>query len=218
MAKYQNLHLADFSLFQQYRTLFRTNILGAQQLLSNSQLENKVIQASEINDMTSDISTIENYYYTNIPTRLNTLLSTFNSNVSHLIYRGTYSSSATYYFNNIVSYNSQLYYCKISSGSSISNKVPTNTSYWVYLGLQGDQGYPTLGINLKGKWNSTTTYAQKDVVAYSDRLYVARQASTNQIPVSTSSYWGLLADYDISKINFSNTNLVEGDIYWQELS
>lgn len=218
MAKYQNLHLADYSIYTQYRTLFRTNILGAQQLLSNSQLDNKKIQASEINDMTSDISTIENYYYNNIPAQLNSLLSAYNTDISHLIYKGTYSSSTTYYFNNIVLYNNNLYYCKISSGSSIKNKVPTSTSYWVRLGLQGEQGYPGLGITLKGKWNSTTTYAQKDVVAYSDRLYVAKLASANQIPVSTSSYWDLLADYDISKINFSNTNLIEGDIYWQEIS
>lgn len=217
MAKYQNLHLADYSIYTQYRTLFRTNILGAHQLLSNSQLTNKTFKADDINDITSDISTIENYYYNNVPAYLNTLLNTFNSNVSNFAYKGDYSSSATYYPNNIVSYNGNLYYCKISSGT-ISNKVPTNTSYWLYLGLRGEQGYPTLGVNLKGNWNGTTTYAQKDVVSYDDRLYVALQASTNQIPVSTSSYWNLLADYDISKINFSDTNLVNGDIYWEELS
>lgn len=218
MAKYQNLHLADRSLFLQYRTLFKTNILGAQQLLSNSQFTNKKIQANEINDMTGDISTIESYYYNNVPTYLNTLLSAYKSDISHLIYKGTYSSSSTYYFNNIVAYNNNLYYCKIASGTSITNKTPTNTTYWLKLGLQGDQGYPTLGITLKGQWNSSESYVAKDVVAYSDRLYVATQASTNEIPVSTSDYWGLLADYDISKINFSNANLIDGDIYWQELN
>lgn len=217
--KYQNLHLADLSLFQQYRTLFKTNILSAHQLLSNSALETKQIKAADINELTSDISTIENYYNTNIPIYLTTLLTTFKNNVNNLIYRGVYDSSTTYYLNNIVSYQNNLYYCKTASPSgTISGRVPTNTYYWLYLGLQGVQGYPTLGVSLRGVWNSTTTYNEKDVVAYSNRLYVAASSSTNQIPVSSSEYWDLLANYDISKINFSNTNLVEGDLYWQELS
>lgn len=215
--KYQNLHLADLSVYKQYRTLFRTNILGAQQLLSNSQLTNKVFNASNINDMTSDLLDIENYYYDNIPSYLGSLLSTFNGNINNLKYKGVYSSSTAYYPNNIVAYNNDLYYCKITSGT-ITNKAPTNTTYWVHLGLRGDQGYPTLGVTLKGKWSSSASYVEKDVVAYSDRLYVATQSSTNQIPISTGSYWKLLADYDISKINFSDTNLIDGDIYWQELS
>ena len=217
MAKYQNLHLADYSLYTQYRTLFRTNILGAQQILENSQLDNKVLRASGINDITDDIATLEGYYYTNVPNQLNILLTAYNQDINRLKYRGTYSSSATYYLNNIVEYSNELYYCKSTEGA-ISNIAPTNTTYWLYLGLQGQQGYPTLGISLKGQWDSTTTYAAKDVVVYDNRLYVGRQASTNEIPVSTSSYWGLLADYDISKINFSTTNLVKGDIYWEELN
>lgn len=215
--KYQNLHLADFELFKQYRTLFKTNVLSAQQLLEDSQLDNKKVTADDINDMTDDISAIESYYYDNIPDYLNTLLSNYNTNISHLVYCGAYNSSTTYYPNNIVKYNDSLYYCKITSGS-VSGKVPTNTSYWLYLGLQGEQGFPTLGLTLKGRWNGTTSYVEKDVVTFSDRIYVAIQSSTNQIPSSTGDYWELLADFDISKINLSDTNLVEGDIYWQELS
>jgi hypothetical protein len=205
--------LADFSLYKQYRTLFKTNILGAQQLLSNSNLNNKFISASDINDATSRLETLEEYYYSNIPGYLTTLLANFNNDIKNLVYKGTYDSSTAYYTNNVVNYNNDLYYCK----SPATNKVPTNTTYWLKLGLRGEQGYPTLGINLKGKWKSSASYVEKDVVAYSDRLYVATQSSTNQIPVSTSSYWKLLADYDISKINFSDTNLINGDIYWEEL-
>ena len=215
--KYQNLHLADMTLFGQYRTLFKTNILSAQQLLEDSQLENKFVEADDINDMTGDISTIENYYYNNVPVYLGTLLSTFNGNVDNLKFIGEYSPTTDYYPNNIVEYNGSLYYCKILTGK-ISAKTPTNTGFWVYLGLRGKQGHPTLGLTLKGVWDSATTYSEKDVVTYSDRIYVATQSSSGEIPISTSSYWSLLADFDIAKINFSDTNLVKGDIYWQELS
>ena len=92
--------------------------------------------------------------------------------------------------------------------------------YWLYLGLRGAKGYPTLGVQLKGAWNSATSYAGKDVVFINNRLYVAVQPSSNQSPPDNTYYWVLLADYDLAKINVNvnPSNLVEGDIYWQTLS
>lgn len=286
MSRFQNLHLADFSLYSQYRTLFKTNVSSAQAILSNSQLDNKVFGASEINDITDDISDLENYYYDNIPDRLSDLLSDLNGEIGELKYCGNYSSSTAYKTNNIVNDNNSLYFClidnqgsafepgyiamkttvyynqsdlyfyygktyysfntgKLDSGSTISfNKSSkellingsstsytssasthsgtqiTLQDYWLTLGLRGAKGYPTLGVQLKGAWNSATSYVAKDVVFINNRLYVAVQSSSNQSPPDNTDYWVLLADYDLAKINVNvnPSNLVEGDIYWQTLS
>ena len=96
MSRFQNLHLADSSLYSQYRTLFKTSISDAQAILSNSQLDNKVFGATQINDITGDIYTLENYYYNNIPERLSSLLSGLDSDIGDLKYIGLYSNSTAY--------------------------------------------------------------------------------------------------------------------------
>lgn len=227
MANYQNLHLADKTLFDQFRTLFKTNVSSAQEILDNSQLALKSFRANDHNDLASDIITLENNYYTNVPTRLNSLLTNFNNDVSKIQYRGIYSSSTSYYQYNVVSYavsgNTNLYMCKLPSGTSvISNIVPTNTTYWLYLGLQGDQGAPTIG-NLKyiGNWSSSGSYSVDDVVTYGNDnnvLYALKQSSPGTTPPPSNAKWVEIVVLDRRKINFSDSNLTEGDIYWQELT
>lgn len=189
MANYQNLHLADKTLFNQYRTLFKTNVSSAQEILDNSQLALKSFRADDHNDLASDISTLENNYYTNVPIRLNSLLTNFNNDVSKIKDRGTYSSSTSYYQYNVVSYvvsgNTNLYMCKLPSGTSvISNIVPTNTTYWLKLGLQGDQGSSTIG-NLKyvGNWSSSGSYSVDDVVTYGAEDVYLESTGTQYIDV-----------------------------------
>lgn len=223
MYKYQNLHLADKSLFEQYRGYFKANnITAALAILSESQLTTKLLLASQLNSAvindTYSIAALENYYNSEVPQTLASMLETFNDAIGELKYLGTYSSSATYTENNVVAYNNELYYCKVARGQTITNVAPTDTTKWVGLNLRGIKGVPGLGVTLRGIWDSTTQYQTKDVVAYRNYLYVATQASYKEIPVSTSAYWTLLADYDITRINFSDTNLEVGDIYWQEVS
>lgn len=202
MANYQNLHLADKTLFDQYRTLFKTNVSSAQEILDNSQLALKSFRADDHNDLASDISTLENNYYTNVPTRLNSLLTNFNNDVSKIKYRGIYSSSTSYYQYNVVSYvvsgNTNLYMCKLPSGTSvISNIVPTNTTYWLYLGLQGDQGDPTIG-NLKyiGNWSSSGSYSVDDVVTYGAEDIYLESTGTQYIDTGVKSQVGIKIEMD----------------------
>lgn len=227
---YQNLHLADKSLFTQYRTLFKTNITNAHAVLEDSQLEGKSFLAGDYNDLADDIHTLENNYYSNVPETLNSLLSAFNLDVTRIVYRGTYSSSATYYLYNVVSYTTggatNLYLCKPANHSTaISNIVPTNTSTWLNLGLQGDQGAPTIGnLKYEGDWVSSKTYSVGDVIFYNsgdindNTIYVLKTASPGTTPPPSNSKWVVLVSVDRRKINFSTTNLQNGDIYWQELT
>lgn len=217
MKRFQNLHLADRSLFTQYRTLFKTDIPEAQAILDNAQLETKLFRSSQFNETTGRISTIEKYYYDNIPQKLYDLNNQLSSDAQGVKYVGEYSSNETYYFNNIVSYNSELYYCKILATESIQNVEPTDTNSWLYLGLRGDQGRPGLGMTLIGVWDANTTYEAKSVVSYGTCLWVASQTSIGQSPAIGSTYWILLLGEEIRTINIEETNLKVGDIYWKEI-
>lgn len=54
----------------------------------------------------------------------------------------------------------------------------------------GPQGPP--GLNWRGAWSSTATYAQGDGVSYSGASYIALSASVNAPPGSAPLQWSLL--------------------------
>lgn len=217
MKRFQNLHLADRSLFTQYRTLFKTDIPAAQNILKNTQLQTKLLRASQFNDTTGRVVTVENYYYDNIPQKLYNLQEQMTEDAQSIKYVGEYSTEQTYYFNNIVSLNNELYYCKIASTTSIQGVSPTNTDSWVYLGLQGNNGFPGLGVTLKGAYNSGELYNAKDVVSYDNRLWIANQTFMGQPPSDNSSYWVPFLNQEPRKINITDSNLLAGDILWKEI-
>lgn len=217
MKRFQNLHLADRSLFTQYRTLFKTDIPAAQNILENTQLQTKLLRASQFNDTTGRVATVENYYYDNIPQKLYNLQEQMTEDAQSIKYVGEYSTEQTYYFNNIVSLNNELYYCKIASATSIQGVSPTNTDSWVYLGLQGNNGFPGLGVTLKGIYNSGELYNAKDVVSYNNRLWIANQTFMGQPPSDNSSYWVPFLNQEPRKINITDSNLLAGDILWKEI-
>ena len=216
---YQNLHLADKSLFTQYRTLFKTNITNAHAVLEDSQLEGKSFLAGDYNDLADDIHTLENNYYSNVPETLSSLLSAFNLDVTRIVYRGTYSSSATYYLYNVVSYTTggatNLYLCKPSNHSTaISNIVPTNTSTWLNLGLQGDQGSPTIGsLQYKGNWNENEIYSINDVVVYNSGGFYLESTSTQYIDTNIRTQAGLRVEIDMSLTQLSPASIICGNHY-----
>ena len=55
-------------------------------------------------------------------------------------------------------------------------------------------------LNSINAWSSTTAYAVADLVTYSNKIWEATLASTNQAPSASSTYWTLVGNY---------TNLVD---------
>ena len=94
--------------------------------------------------------------------------------------------------------------------------LPTNTTYFKNIGLTGDIGDSSMGTVTCGVWDSTTTYNEKDLVAYGTDLYVAKQANTNQAPSSESQYWELIIQYDKPLVALSNNapeNIIKGSLW-----
>lgn len=72
--------------------------------------------------------------------------------------------------------------------NTANNKVYTKgSSGWSELAtLKGDTG---AGINLKGTWSSSVTYAVADMVTYQGSSYIATTANTNKNPATSTTDW-----------------------------
>ena len=111
------------------------------------------------------------------------------------------------YYYNFVIYNN-IVYLYINSTQSSGN-LPTNTEYWLEIGLQGEKGAPGLGVSLKYIWNAETSYNALDIVSYGDSLWVAK-VNNITIPPSNGATWETFLNFKLIKI-YSNQNAPTGD-------
>jgi YD repeat-containing protein len=61
----------------------------------------------------------------------------------------------------------------------------------IVVGIPGVQGPPGTGINVRGAWSSTATYAINDCVTYNGSSYTALTASVGAEPDITPLQWSL---------------------------
>ena len=211
----QDIHIDDVGLKAQYYSLFLSgDIDGADALVSaNPQLETKVINANMLNKIVDAIMSLEGYYDDGVTQYLANLTNEFQLSIDELIYTSTYNGASQYEINNIVMYNDELYYCY---ARPTIGTLPTNTSYWLYLGLKGKNGNPSLGVDYKGAWNSLANYSTYDMVVYNRLIYVAKTDNTNKIPKDNPTEWMVAMDIMKQGIYVSTsgaTGLSLGDIW-----
>lgn len=109
---------------------------------------------------------------------------------------GNYSSSTQYLFQNMVTYNGDLYLCK-KEGAPIGT-APTNTTYWTKISTKGDKGDVGLNAYYKGDYSATTAYVVGDAVTYEGNTYYNKLASTGVAP-SNPTNWTLFDSIVVSQ-------------------
>lgn len=211
----QDIQLSDVSLKEQYYNLFlQGNINQAQQIYKdNPQLQGKVINADILNQIINSVESLENLWFNNVPLTLSNLSANYQISIDELIYMATFNPSTKYEINNFVLYNDEIYFCIVSPPVGT---LPTNTTYWLYLGLKGKAGDISLGITYKGEWINTNSYKAKDMVVFQNNLYVARTDNTSQIPNNNPNTWLLAVEIIPRGIYVSTTeppNLTSGDMW-----
>jgi hypothetical protein len=214
--KFQDINTNDINLRTQYYNYFLNGQIDEanQLILNNTQLNSKVLNANTLNSLVNGVLGLEQLYYTNVDNYLANLNTNFNLNINDLIFVNTYDSTLQYVINNFVLYDDELYYCKAEPTIGTS---PTDTNYWLYLGLKGSNGRNPLGVNYVGIWNTTTTYNQYDMALYANKLYVSKQTNTNQVPTN-NTYWLYAIGTTNQGIFVSDTeptNIVIGQIWLQ---
>lgn len=214
---YQDIQIPDATLRQQFRQYMQSNQYAqALAILTNNveQLKGKSYVADTINTIINGIVNLEERYNTEVTVYLNNLLTQFDTLIEDLSKKGEWQSIIQYYPYNFVIYNNNIYMCikKPPIGA-----FPTNTTYWLYLGLQGAEGSPGINVNMAFNWNSETPYQPNDLVVYQSNIYCAKIANTGIVPTNTNT-WFLFLNIGEGKINIGVTppNNTSDNMIWFE--
>lgn len=188
---YQDIQVPDITLQKQLQQYFKEG--QYEQVLSiltnnETQLQGKAFVANVLNVITAGVSTLESNYYDNVPLFLSNLSNQYSVLINNFINKKNWNNSIQYTLFNFVVYNNEVYLC-ISQPPV--GTVPTNTNYWLYLGLRGEQGAPGIDVNMRYTWNSANTYSPNDLVVYGTNIYVALVQNTGVTPGTDDNTWGI---------------------------
>lgn len=200
--RYQDVQISDVNLKNSFINAFiNGDYQAAFDIIDNSrQLDSKVFVAEIINNMSEILVLLQSETNLNINIYLEELLLDFQNNIDRLTNMQEYSATTTYSEFNFVYYNNFVY---MHVGEDTNGVLPTDTNYWVLIGLQGDKGVLGTGLTIKYDWNNSVIYSKKDLVKYSDGLWVAKSQNVNQAPSQDSQYWEQFVEFIKGKIESS---------------
>lgn len=159
-------------------------------LNANPQLNGKIFNANDYNQIRDAILALERFYNSDIKNYITEKQATWVAEVDKFNYKGVYSPTTQYYKNNMVDYTTTegtfLYLCIQQPDTGIA---PTNTNYWRILTLRGERGLSGEGLSFAWVWDSTMEYNVNDVVVYGNKWWVSTQVNRGQQPANGSAYW-----------------------------
>ena len=151
------------------------NFTGAQAVMTaHPELANVIINAASLQRLMDANIAVQRTWSSSIFSQIANIVKN----------KGAYNSTTLYPMFSIVTYNYQAY-MNIAT-STPKGTLPTNTTYWTVLTLQGIAG---TGMAFYTSWSSTQAYKLQDCVPYNNNLYVCIQAHTNQNPATATAYW-----------------------------
>lgn len=220
--RYEDIHISDASIRQSFiQYMNQGNFVSALALLENNpQVTDRSTMAAVFNELRERVFGLENVYYTEVENYLSNLSVQMQDTVNNLNDMGQFDASVEYQERNVVIYNDNYYYCLQNPPVGT---LPTNETFWLYLGLKGKNGLDGLtNVAFKGQYSSTATYQPNDIVYVEPNFYYAKVESTGQ-PIADTNYWGILFKADTPKILVqetqpSDTELEVNDFWFQILS
>lgn len=189
-------------------------------LNANPQLNGKIFNANDYNQIRDAILALERFYNSDIKNYITEKQATWVAEVDKFNYKGVYSPTTQYYKNNMVDYTTTegtfLYLCIQQPDTGIA---PTNTNYWRILTLRGERGLSGEGLSFAWVWDSTMEYNVNDVVVYGNKWWVSTQVNRGQQPTNGSAYWTeiltALPAIQIPVTEIQPTDQIIGDQWYQ---
>lgn len=203
-----NVVASDGPLIQQYLTAMNAgNQTQANQILAQiPSASQKLITATDLNKISQAIQAVERFYKTDVEPYIQTQQESWLNIINQFSYRGVWSNGTSYVTNNIVSYTTGgLTLLFIATSNPTLGTVPTNTTYWRVLTIQGQQGPSGTGLSYRQEWNSSTQYQTNNAVTYDGALWMALQASQNIQPGTNASYWQLIISFEATVYPIQDT-------------
>lgn len=183
---------SDGPLIQQYMDAINkgNQTLASQifnQIPSGSQ---KIIRAAILNKISQAIQALERFYGTDVSSVIESKQNQWISDIERFSFLGEWSAGTTYEIYNMVTYMvNGINYIYLAIQSPPSGTVPTNTTYWRKITIQGQQGISGVGLNYRGQWQASVNYTANTAVSYNNVVWMATQPSLGQPPALDSSYW-----------------------------
>ena len=196
----QDIQIPDVSIRNGFKSLMAEGQYSqALDLLQQNlpELEGKAYLAELLNRLSINIGVLQDNYFVEVEEYLSGLLSDYNALINNFITKGTWSSQVEYTIYNFVVYNNSIYMC--IQNPPVGTE-PTNTTYWLFLGLQGEEGSPGVNVNLLYNWSPAINYQINDVVVYDGNFYCATAPNINSVPTDLTS-WVLFLNVGEGKIN-----------------
>ncbi|MFR3182221.1 MAG: hypothetical protein ACLTPN_01180 [Clostridia bacterium] len=189
-------------------------------LNANPQLNGKIFNANDYNQMRDAILALERFYDGDIKNYITEKQAVWYAEVDKFNFKGVYSPTTQYYKNNMVDYTTTegtfLYLCIKQPDTGIA---PTNTSYWRVLTLRGERGLSGEGLSFTYIWDSTMEYNVNDVVVFGNKWWAATKRNRGQQPAAGSSYWTevltALPAIQIPVTEIQPTDQIIGDQWYQ---
>lgn len=189
-------------------------------LNANPQLNGKIFNANDYNQIRDAILALERFYNSDIKNYITEKQAAWVAEVDKFNYKGVYSPTTQYYKNNMVDYTTTegtfLYLCIQQPDTGIA---PTNTNYWRILTLRGERGLSGEGLSFAWVWDSTMEYNVNDVVVYGNKWWVSTQVNRGQQPANGSAYWTeiltALPAIQIPVTEIQPTDQIIGDQWYQ---
>lgn len=182
----QDVQINDVDIAETYRETFNNvSIEEAHNLINTDTLKSYVLQSEWMNDLKTKIEELEEYKVTKGDSVLINKAEEFQFNIDEFVDIGEYNSSTQYYKNNFVSYNEEIYFCIQDS----LNNNPTNTNYWLKIGLRGEKGQYDMGVVWRGIWDYSTEYYKYDLVSYNNNLYIAKRNNIYSYPIPLETHY-----------------------------
>lgn len=219
LIKWQDLALKNESLRQQFMQYFREGYYSQALALitDNVDIDSETVRPEVFNMINISLTYLQNLYYNSVEVVLSEDEQQFQLMINNFINKKEFSATATYVPYNFVVYNQEIYMCLKATTVGI---LPTNTDYWLLIGLKGEIGATAIDTTLRYKWDYKITYSVKDVVTYDNILYVAKTRNNNSQPDINPEDWELFMKIPRAKIIVSATEpnpdaLVVGGQWWQ---
>lgn len=219
LIKWQDLALKNESLRQQFMQYFREGYYSQALALitDNADIDSETVRPEVFNMINTSLTYLQNLYYNSVEVVLSEDEQQFQLMINNFINKKEFSATATYVPYNFVVYNQEIYMCLKATTAGI---LPTNTDYWLLIGLKGEIGATAIDTTLRYKWDYKITYSVKDVVTYDNILYVAKTRNNNSQPDTNPEDWEIFmkiprAKIIVSAIEPNPDALVVGGQWWQ---
>lgn len=219
--RWQDLSLSNRNLMQQFSQYFREGYFSQALalIMNNDDIDSEAVMPICFNMIHMALEYLQNLYYNAVEVKLAEDEQLFQTMLNNYINKKEYQADVQYEMYNFVVYDKQVYMClKQSTGN-----LPTDTEYWVLIGLKGEVGATSINVQLKDVWDKTVSYVVNDVVTYENVMYIALKANINVQPDTTPSTWQVFMKFPRAKVIVSETEPTDeqleiGGQWWKILS